>query len=260
MRVVVIRHHVEDDPGFIAEAFRAREAELIMYLFMDGVELPALDGVDHVVLLGAIPSVNDGGPGFGWIGQELDWLRQAEDAGVPVLGICFGAQALCAAFGGKVEEMPAKEVGWKLIDSVDPQLIPAGPWLEFHGDHCLLPSEATVLATSDRCVQAFVLGRHLGVQFHPEVDGAQLSGWLNNGARAEADKAGQDPDALLAQAYAEEPGARQRADVLVASALRIAASAGAAGAGLGAAGAGLGAAGAVAGAGHSSMAPPAARR
>ncbi len=225
MRVVVIRHHHEDSPGFIEEAFLARGAELTTQLFLNGDELPSLDGVDHVVLLGAVPSVNDHGPGFGWIGQELDWLRRAEEAGVPVLGICFGAQALCLAFGGKVEEMPAMEVGWKLIDSVDPELIPAGPWLEFHGDHCLLPSEATILATSDRCVQAFVLGRHLGVQFHPEVDGTQLSGWLNNGARAEADKAGQDPDALLAQAYAEEPGARQRADVLVASALRVAAEA-----------------------------------
>ena len=37
---------------------------------------------------------------------------------MPVLGICFGAQALCVAFGGKVDELPAKEVGWKVIDSV----------------------------------------------------------------------------------------------------------------------------------------------
>ncbi|HET7017972.1 MAG TPA: gamma-glutamyl-gamma-aminobutyrate hydrolase family protein [Streptosporangiaceae bacterium] len=241
MRVVVIRHHTEDYPGFIEEAFLARGAELTSHLFLDGGELPSLDGVDHVVLLGAIPSVNDEGPGFDWIGQELDWLRRAEDARVPVLGICFGAQALCVAFGGKVDEMPALEVGWTVIDTVDPELVPAGPWLEFHGDHCLPPPEARILATSDRCIQAFVLGRHLAVQFHPEVDGTQLSGWLNNGARAEADKAGQDPDALLAQAYAEEPEAARRADVLVATALRVAAEARGA-------------------AGHASIAPPAALR
>jgi len=242
MRVVVIKHHTEDDPGFIAEAFGARGGQVSAHLFLNGGELPSLDGVDHVVLLGAVPSVNDDGPGFEWIGQELDWLRQADEAGVPVLGICFGAQALCVAFGGKVDELPAKEVGWKLIDSVDPELIPAGPWLEFHGDHCLPPPEARILATNDRCVQAFVLGRHLAVQFHPEVDGAQLAGWLNNGARAVADKAGQDPDALLAQTCAEEPEARERADVLVASALLVAAEARAAGAG------------------HSSIAPPATLR
>jgi GMP synthase-like glutamine amidotransferase len=225
MRVVVVRHHNEDYPGLIEAAFRARGAELVTHLFLNGGELPSLDGVDHVVLLGAMPSVNDAGPGFEWISQELDWLRRAEEAGVPVLGICFGAQALCVAFGGKVEEMPAKEIGWKVISSADPDLIPAGPWLDFHGDHCLPPPEATILATSDRCVQAFTLGRHLAVQFHPEVDGDQLAGWLRNGASREADAAGQDPDALLAQAYAEEPGARQRAGVLVDSALRVAARA-----------------------------------
>ena len=139
MRVVVIRHHNEDYPGLIEEAFRARGAELITHLFLNGGELPSLDGVDHVVLLGAMPSVNDDGPGFEWIGQELDWLRRAEEARVPVLGICFGAQALCVAFGGKVEEMPAKEIGWKVIKSADLELIPAGPWLDFHGDHCLPP-------------------------------------------------------------------------------------------------------------------------
>ena len=51
--------------------------------------------------------------------------------------------------------MPAKEIGWKVIKSADLELIPAGPRLDFHGDHCLPPPEATILATSDRCVQAF---------------------------------------------------------------------------------------------------------
>ena len=224
MRVVVIRHHNEDYPGLIEEAFRGRGAELITHLFLNGGELPSLDGVDHVVLLGAIPSVNDEGPGFEWIGQELDWLRRAEEAGVPVLGICFGAQALCVAFGGKVEEMPAKEIGWKVIESTDPELIPAGPWLNFHGDHCLLPPEATILATSDRCVQAFVLGRHLAVQFHPECDGAQLKRWLDGGDLGHVRSAGVDPDQLVARTIREEPAARERADRLVAGALRIAAA------------------------------------
>src|SRR5262249_53905736 len=159
-----------DSPGFISEAFAARGAELITHRFPADGPLPSLEGVDHVVMLGAIPSVNDEGPGFEWIEQWIDWQRQADSLGVPVLGICFGAQALCVAFGGKVERLPAMEIGWKLAATIDPELVPAGPWLDFHGDHCLLPAEATVLATSENCVQAFALGRHLGVQFHPEVD------------------------------------------------------------------------------------------
>ena len=97
MRVIVVRHHAEDSPGFIAEAFAARGAQITTHLFPADGPLPVLDGADHVVVLGAIPSVYDSGPNRAWIEQELAWLRQADQAGVPGLGICFGAQGLCTA-------------------------------------------------------------------------------------------------------------------------------------------------------------------
>jgi len=219
MRVVVIRHHDVDSAGFIAAAFEARGAALDVHLFPDDGPLPALDGVDHVVVLGAISSVNDPDP---WIAAELAWLRGADQAGVPVFGICFGAQALCAALGGRVEAMDRKEIGWTLVDSLDEGLIPAGPWLEFHGDRCLLPAGAEVLARNELAVQAFRIGRHLAVQFHPEVDGPQLKRWLNAMGTREAELAGVDPDQFLADTIREEPAARARADRLVAAALAVA--------------------------------------
>jgi GMP synthase-like glutamine amidotransferase len=218
MRVVVIRHHDVDSAGFIAEALEARGAALAVHLFPDDGPLPALDGVDHVVVLGAISSVNDPDP---WIAAELAWLRRADAAEVPVLGICFGAQALCAALGGRVEAMARKEIGWVLVHPADPGLIPAGPWLEFHGDRCLLPPAATVLARNDLAVQAFAIGRHLAVQFHPEVDGPQLKRWLDAGGTAEAELVGLDPDQFLADTIREEPAARERAGRLVDAALLI---------------------------------------
>jgi GMP synthase-like glutamine amidotransferase len=224
MRVVIIRHHEEDSAGFIGTAFGERGAESAACLFPKEGPLPALGGIDHVILLGANSSVYDDGPARTWIAEELAWLRQADEAGVPVLGICFGAQALCAALGGRVEAASRKEIGWTVIDSIDEELIPAGPWLEFHGDRCLPPAAASVLARNDVGVQAFSLGRHLAVQFHPEVDGEQLGRWLDAGGRAEAERAGCDPDRLLAETVAQEPAARGRADRLVTAALRIAAS------------------------------------
>jgi GMP synthase-like glutamine amidotransferase len=222
MRVLVVRHHDIDDAGFVAEAFRARGAELAVHLFPEDGPLPALDGVDHVVVLGAAWSVYDEKTVGGWIGDELDWLRQADADGVPVLGICFGAQALTAAFGGHVEAAPRTEVGWTTIESLDPDLIEEGPWLEFHGDRCLPPPGARLLARTEVCIQAFSFGRHLAVQFHPEVDGAQITRWLDDGGKAMAEDAGQDPDKLVAQTEAEEPLAARRADRLVATALRLA--------------------------------------
>ncbi len=79
-----------------------------------------------------------------------------------------------------------------------------------------------MLARNDVGVQAFVVGRHLAVQFHPEPDGEQLRLWLDAGGREEAERAGTDPDRFLAETRAEEPAARDRADTLVASALLIA--------------------------------------
>src|SRR5215469_1182276 len=221
MRVIVVQHHAIDDAGFIADAFRARGAELTVHLFPKGGPLPPLAGVDHIVVLGAVWSVYEDRIS-NWIGDELDWLRAANAGGVPVLGICFGAQALTAALGGQVERAPRMEVGWTAVETLDPDLIEEGPWLEFHGDVCLPPPEARVLARNEVCVQAFSIGPHLAVQFHPEVDAAQLGRWLADGGRAEAERAGQDPDKLLAQTEAEEPLAAARADRLVAAAFRVA--------------------------------------
>ncbi|SRR6266571_2883104 len=221
MRVLVVRHHEEDSAGLIGEAFEARGAEIGVHMFPADGPLPGLDGIDHVVVLGALNSVYDDAA---WIADELAWLRRAGEAGVPVLGICFGAQALAAAFGGRVTAAAAKEIGWTVIDSHDPGLVPPGPWLEFHGDRCHLPPQARLLASNGTGPQAFAVGTHLGVQFHPEVDGPQLRLWLEAGGREEAAREGVDPDRLLAETIAEEKAARQRAGQLVDSALRLAGS------------------------------------
>ncbi len=222
MQVVIVRHHKEDSAGFIGAAFAERGADLRVHRFPQDGPLPALAGIDHVVVLGAAFSVNDSSQDRAWIADEMAWLREADEAGVPVLGICFGAQALCAALGGRVEAAPRKEIGWTEVDSLDESLIPAGLWLEFHGDRCLPPPQARLLASSDLGAEAFSIGRHLAVQFHPEVDGEQLRLWLEAGGREEAQRAGQDPDMLVAETMAQEPAARERAAHLVASALRIA--------------------------------------
>jgi GMP synthase-like glutamine amidotransferase len=224
MRVVVIRHHEEDSAGFISSAFEQRGAEVSSHLFPAEGPLPDPAGLAHVIVLGSTSSVYEDGPARAWIDEDLAWLRRADAAGVPVLGICFGAQLLSAVFGGAVE--PADwEIGWTMIDSADPALIPPGPWLEFHHDRSLPPPQATVLARNALGVQAFSVGRHLAVQFHPEVDGEQFRLWLDAGGREEIEEAGLDPGPILARTIAEEPAAEARAGRLVAAAIRIAAEA-----------------------------------
>jgi GMP synthase-like glutamine amidotransferase len=217
-RVTVVRHHDIDTAGFIGDAFEACGAKLSVHLFPEDGPLPPPDDADRIVVLGAVSSVNDPDP---WIAAELDWLRAADQAGVPVLGICFGAQALCATLGGRVQAMARREIGWTMVDSVDPDVIPPGPWLEFHNDRCLPPPAATILATNDAAVQAFRIGPHLAVQFHPEVDGPLLKLWLDAHTDSDPVALGIDPGQFLADTIREEPAARDRTARLVAAFLRL---------------------------------------
>jgi len=86
--------------------------------------------------------------------------------------------------------------------------------VEFHFDHCLLPESAQLWATSPRAVQAFCVGRNVGVQFHPEIDHVQLSDWFASGIE-EARDFGVDVGALVEQTKLETPAARERAADLV---------------------------------------------
>src|SRR6266571_2557332 len=151
MRVVVVRHHEEDSAGFIGAAFAARGAELSTVLFPKEGGLPEPHGLAHIVLLGSTCSVYDEGEARAWIDEELAWLRRADAAGVPVLGICFGAQMLATAFGGTVEDAGSQEIGWVTVDTADPGLIPPGPWLAFHHDRSLPPPTGPASSSRPRC-------------------------------------------------------------------------------------------------------------
>lgn len=224
MHVLVVRHHQEDGAGLVGEAFDARGDQLSTVLVEAPGDLPDVGAYDHVVVLGATASAYDPAARERWVEGEVEWLRRALARGTSVLGICFGAQLLADAHGGRVERAPAYEIGWVSVDPVGPAQSGArvgpGPWFQFHGDRCVLPPGAEVLARNDVCDQAFVLGRTLGVQFHPEVDAAQLRRWFEHGGRRPVEKAGLDPDALLEQTSDEERAARTRAAVLVETFLR----------------------------------------
>ncbi len=177
MRILVVQHDLEAPLGALGPPLRAR-GEITSLLGRDTTLPAAIEGYDLLVILGAVDSVLDQ-PDDGWYVAEQALVRDAHAAGVPILGVCFGAQVLSHTLGGSVYVLPTPEVGWTTVRTERPDLVPEGPWLNFHTDGVTAPPGATVLATSEACVQAFAFGPHLAVQFHPEVHGDQVAYWTD---------------------------------------------------------------------------------
>ena len=135
----------------------------------------------------------------GWLCEERQWLATAARSGVPVLGICLGAQQLAASLGAPVTTGPAPEVGLGTVEltddgRADPVLGPEGaalPVVHWHGDTFGIPDGAVRLASSERYPnQAFRYGALVyGLQFHVEVDEEMAAAWapeLPSGVRFDA--------------------------------------------------------------------------
>ena len=213
-RALVLRHHLEDSPGLVGEAFEARGYEIDLVMMDETSATPLLDGYDVMVILGSKCAVYDLEVEAKWFKEELALIGEADQKSLPILGICFGAQALCRYYGGEVSRAPDGEIGWFEIDVVADVELPRGPWFEFHFDHCTLPESAELWATSPRAVQAFSIRQNVGVQFHPEIDEAQLKEWLA-ADEEETRELGLDLEALLSETARETPAARVRAQELV---------------------------------------------
>jgi GMP synthase-like glutamine amidotransferase len=118
--------------------------------------------------------------------HELRLVERAVEAEVPVLGLCFGGQALATVLGGFVERATGPELGWVELDTRDPEQVPRGPWLAWHWDRFVLPDDVEELASTAIGSQAFRSGPHLGVQFHPESRIEQVSVWARKDAERTA--------------------------------------------------------------------------
>jgi GMP synthase-like glutamine amidotransferase len=224
MRVLVIEHDHASPIGPVGERFTDRGYDVVRHAVVaaehferPGVttDFPDFTGFDAVVPMGAPWSTYDTDTVGSWVLPELAQLRKADDAGVPVLGICFGGQLLAEAHGGAVARTDRPEVGWYDVESSDPELVPPGPWFEWHYDAWTLPPGATEVARNANASQAFVLRRNLGVQFHPELTSTMLTGWLAYGGERKARDFGLDPAELLERTRAADERSRIRAHALV---------------------------------------------
>lgn len=152
----------------------------------------AEDGHDAAVISGSADSVYDDAE---HVDALREWIRDAE---IPILGVCYGHQAIVDAHGGTVEELPTGELGYATVEHDGDAFFDGVPerFVSFqsHGDAVTeLPPGAEPLARNDVCLQAMRLDEHVSVQFHPEI-GLEYGRDLVDGIQSSVEDA-EDDDA-----------------------------------------------------------------
>ena len=186
-RLLVIQHDLDDALNELAAPLA--DAGLMIDTWCtfrsDAPEEP-LESFDGVLSLGALASASDE-DSTPWIRGEIAVLEEALARRMPILGVCFGAQLLARAAGGRVYRSPVTEIGWFRVDmepeaETDPVLGSLGPNLyvfQSHYDTFDLPAEATVLGRTGELTEAYRIGdRAWAVQFHIEANPSLIYSWL----------------------------------------------------------------------------------
>lgn len=219
MKALVVEHDNLSRPERVGDYLEARGFTLDPRVVVEDISFPEVsatfphDSHDVVVLMGAPWSVYDTRL-RGWLDPELEMISDHLKRGTPILGICFGAQAVSAATGGNVTRTTRPEYGWNRIRS-NVDRISDGPWFQFHHDELTLPEGAVAHAESDSGIQAYQLGRSLCVQFHPEVTPELVASWCAAGGAAELVENGYDPEQIIEETRVEAPGSQGHLEAML---------------------------------------------
>jgi GMP synthase (glutamine-hydrolysing) len=195
----VLRHVRWEGPHRILDAFPDFAVDVLDILH-SAAPLPEVDSIGGAVVMGGPMSANDT-DAYPRLAEEVAWLRECAARGVPVLGVCLGAQLLARALGSTVAPAPASEIGFAPIEimaAADPVVGPLAPTavvLHWHGEGFDLPANARWLARSAATdVQAFRAASAWGLLFHAEADTALVESWLGEPTMADEARSALGPD------------------------------------------------------------------
>lgn len=186
----IFRHFPTEGPGYLAHFLDQRNIPYELICIDAGEDIPPrMDDTSGLVFMGGPMSVNDDLP---WIKKELDLIRRAAEAGLPLLGHCLGGQLISKALGGSITVNPVKEIGWHPVQRIKNEA--ARDWLgelpehfevfHWHGETFTLPEDAAPILTSRYCVQqGFVDGNILALQCHIEMTAEMVGVWASAGGK-----------------------------------------------------------------------------
>jgi GMP synthase (glutamine-hydrolysing) len=186
--VLLIGHDRNETFGLAPAGIAGSGVEVIRQRALTGSALPPVESVSGVVVFGGSMNV-DMTDRYPFLRQEREFVREAVDTGVPVLGICLGAQMLARAMDRDVYPAGIRELAFNVLhltpEAADDPLMSVfrdGDMVfHWHEDTFDAPEGATILGTGDDVhLQAFRIGDLAwGLQFHFEIDRAELEIWLD---------------------------------------------------------------------------------
>jgi len=190
MNIHCCQHVPFEGLGEITKWIQARKQKLSFTRFFETSRLPAPGSVDFLLVMGGPMNVYEYRL-HPWLRAEKEFISRLIDRGVPVLGICLGAQLVADVLGAKVYQNPEKEIGWLPIRW---RSLPATRRLlgraagdmtvfQWHGDTFDLPPKAEWLAESESCPHQAFLFRHqvVGLQFHLECGQEEVTALVKHG-------------------------------------------------------------------------------
>lgn len=194
-RLLVFQHVAAEPLGTLDAIIRRRGHRIRFVNFeRDPEAQPEVERYRGLIVLGGPMNVAEKAQ-RAHLRTELRCIEQALTRGIPVLGICLGAQLLAHALGAPVRRHHQQEIGWYDWQATaagrdDPVLSPLGeaaPVFQWHGCTFDLPHGAVQLGRTATCEQqAFRYGdAAYGFQFHLEMDLPLIERWLGNPAYCE---------------------------------------------------------------------------
>jgi GMP synthase (glutamine-hydrolysing) len=189
MRKIMIFQHVGHEPlGTLNPMLKAAGFRIRYVNFgRDPMSEPDLEGYSGLIVLGGPMGVYEA-PKFPHLKYEMKKIEEALKRGIPVLGICLGAQLVASVLGAQVRKNKQWELGWYKVGLTehgqkDPLFGSYGESesvFQLHQDHFDPPKTATHLAFSELAEgQAFRYGEKVyGLQFHLEADQPMIRRWL----------------------------------------------------------------------------------
>ena len=173
MRVHVFQHVGSEGVGSMREWFHTKNAIIKTTRVDLNQTLPDINDIDWLIIMGGPMSVYEEDK-YPWLKPEKQFIRQAIENNIRILGICLGGQLIASAMGAKVYANSQQEIGWFVIKkthNIASWLSSGQTFLCWHGDCFDLPENAISFSTSDITIhQGFCLGPRIwALQFHIEA-------------------------------------------------------------------------------------------